>query len=138
MRSLDRCAMITARLAANSHGRDFVVGDLHGCRKEFFDLLEQADFDKTRDRMFSVGDLVDRGPDSLGCLELLCEPWFHAVMGNHERMMLDALRGDADGELWMMNGGEWAAGLSIDEHQLLRDILDLVENLPIAIVVGEG
>lgn len=39
--------------------------------------------------MLSVGDLVDRGPDSIGCLKLLEAPWFHAVMGNHEQLLLN-------------------------------------------------
>lgn len=126
------------RFPANTTGRDFIVGDLHGCRAEFFDLLKQVGFNKENDRVFSVGDLCDRGPDSLGCLELLYEPWFHAVIGNHEQMMLDAHRGRSDGDLWRYNGGTWALGLSSDERALLRDICDRVEALPVVIVVGEG
>ena len=75
----------------NELGRDFVVGDLHGCIDHFERLLDQIEFDAEKDRMFSVGDLVDRGPDSMACLRLLKEPWFHAVLGNHEDMMLDAV-----------------------------------------------
>jgi len=66
---------------ANTLGRDFIVGDLHGCRSLLEDLLAEVAFDGARDRLFSVGDLVDRGPDSEGCLELLKEPWFYPVLG---------------------------------------------------------
>ncbi|MEQ1635292.1 MAG: metallophosphoesterase [Methylococcales bacterium] len=76
-------------LPANSHGRDFVLGDLHGCYQLLQDLLGQVNFNPAQDRLFSVGDLVDRGPDSLACLELLKEPWFYAVLGNHEAMLAD-------------------------------------------------
>lgn len=74
-------------LPANTQGTDYVVGDLHGCFQLLQDALDKVFFDPACDRLFSVGDLVDRGPDSLKCLQLLAEPWFHAVMGNHEAML---------------------------------------------------
>lgn len=80
-----------ARLPRNTCGRDLVVGDLHG----HLDLLEKEllriSFDPACDRLLSVGDLIDRGPDSLGTLALLEEPWFHCVLGNHELMLLNYL-----------------------------------------------
>ena len=48
--------------------------------------MELIGFDKTKDRMFSVGDLPDRGIDSYGTLQLLNESWFYPVLGNHEQM----------------------------------------------------
>lgn len=128
---------LVRRFAANA-GRDFVVGDLHGCLAEFRSVLAQVDFDKAKDRVFSVGDLIDRGPDSIGCLELLYEPWFYPVIGNHEQLMLDAYRGRTDGELWMVNGGAWSMSLDVDARALMRDIADRLEALPLAIVVGDG
>lgn len=76
-------------MPANTSGTDFVVGDLHGCFQLLDALLIQVRFDPARDRLFSVGDLIDRGPDSLACLQLLQEPWFFAVAGNHEAMLGD-------------------------------------------------
>ncbi|MBU2766125.1 hypothetical protein HAP94_07940 [Acidithiobacillus ferrivorans] len=72
----------------NPIGRDFVIGDLHGCRAMLDTLLDHACFDPAMDRLFSVGDLVDRGPDSVGYLELLLESWFFSVLGNHDAMLL--------------------------------------------------
>lgn len=60
----------------NTNGRDFVVGDLHGCFKEFVEKLKEINFDYSTDRMFSVGDLIDRGEDSIKCLRLIKTPWF--------------------------------------------------------------
>jgi Calcineurin-like phosphoesterase len=91
----------------NTVGRDFVIGDLHGSYTAFENLLEKLYFDETKDRMFSVGDLCDRGPNSLACLGLLHEPWFHAVLSNHEQMMLEKFRGGYMGEYWFQNGGHW-------------------------------
>ncbi|QFY42492.1 metallophosphoesterase [Candidatus Methylospira mobilis] len=77
------------RIVENTAGRDFIVGDLHGA----FDLLDAAmeavDFDARKDRLFSVGDLVDRGPDSPRVIAFLEQPFFFAVRGNHEDMFLD-------------------------------------------------
>ena len=70
-------------------GRVFLVGDIHGC----LGLLEQAKaaikFKDDEDLMIGVGDLVDRGPDSPGCLELLDKGWFRSVKGNHEEILFE-------------------------------------------------
>ncbi len=95
----------------NFLGRDFVIGDLHGSFPCFLRLLEGIQFDPAKDRMFSCGDLVDRGPDSHACLSLLRESWFHAVLSNHELMMLDTLTSpfpNAYWYVWMRSGGTWA------------------------------
>lgn len=76
-------------LPVNTQGTDYVMGDLHGCYSLLQAALDTVNFDPARDRLFSVGDLVDRGPDSLKCLQLLKQPWFYAVLGNHERMLMD-------------------------------------------------
>ena len=91
----------------NLIGRDFVIGDLHGSLSCFENLLKNLNFDKTKDRMFSVGDLVDRGPSSLECLALIDEPWFHCTLSNHEQMMLEAFTGGYMGNFWTRNGGNW-------------------------------
>lgn len=75
-------------IEGNRQGRDFIVGDLHGYYSLLMDGLRQVNFDFNKDRLFSVGDLIDRGPESLKCLSLLKEKWFFAVMGNHDYMLL--------------------------------------------------
>src|SRR3546814_10866998 len=82
-------ANVHRHLAANKVGSDFIVGDLHGCLDLLQVELDRVGFDRAKDRLFSVGDLIDRGPDSMGCLRLLREPWFFAARGNHEDMLLD-------------------------------------------------
>lgn len=108
------------RLARNVRGQDYVVGDVHGHFSLLERLLEQAGFDCNRDRLLSVGDLIDRGPESLRAREFLSQPWFHAVRGNHEQMMLDAVLGDGGADLlmralWYQNGGEWFEGIAEGE-----------------------
>jgi len=95
----------------NKLGRDFVVGDIHGHIDLFHEELSREGFDPIKDRVFSVGDLIDRGPDSLACLDLLNEPWFHAVRGNHEQMMIEWATGEGFPD-WKSEFGDWLEGLS--------------------------
>ena len=76
----------------NDGGRDFVTGDVHGCYETLGRALEDVRFEPGRDRLFSVGDLVNRGPHSLDTLAWLEERRLHdAVLGNHEAMVLKTL-----------------------------------------------
>ncbi len=78
-------------MPANPLGRNFVVGDLHGHPDSLMRLLDTVKFDDSKDRVFSVGDLVDRGPDSLKCLLLCKQSWFYAALGNHENVLVRCL-----------------------------------------------
>ena len=74
-------------------GRDWVVGDVHGCFRTLDRALAAIDFEHGRDRLFSVGDLIDRGPNSVEALEWLEAERFEAVvMGNHEAEMIRLLQ----------------------------------------------
>ncbi|WP_018954038.1 metallophosphoesterase [Thioalkalivibrio sulfidiphilus] len=99
---------ILRRLERNPYGRDFAVGDIHGMFSQLEKALDTLCFDPDHDRLISVGDLIDRGPESHRVLEFLNKPWFHAVQGNHERLLLDS-ESDADMACtWIaLNGGEW-------------------------------
>ena len=81
-------------LTANEKGRDFTVGDIHGCFDRLDAALEAVGFDPSVDRLISVGDLVNRGGQSLRCLEYLQQPWFFAVAGNHEDMVIENICDD--------------------------------------------
>jgi len=108
----------------------WIVGDLHGCRSQLNTLLQAHDFDKQQDLLISVGDLIDRGPDSLGCLALLEEPWFRCVRGNHEEMALNALQGH-ESQLWEMNGGGWFWQLKGAELITARHALNRLKEIPL-------
>lgn len=77
------------RYVERGAGRDFVMGDIHGAFDLVMRALTAVNFDPLVDRLFLVGDLVDRGVYSSMALEFLAEPWVHAVRGNHEQMILD-------------------------------------------------
>lgn len=109
-------------IEANEQGRDFIVGDIHGHKKRFLRALKSVNFDKTKDRLFCTGDLIDRGKDNLFILDCLREDWFFAIRGNHEQMVInryelpliapDSLNPDVKtkfdaAENHQLNGGRW-------------------------------
>ena len=61
-------------------GRDWVVGDVHGCFHTLRQALIDTGFEHGRDRLFSVGDLINRGPNSIEALEWLDDERFEAVV----------------------------------------------------------
>lgn len=135
------------RLDSNEDGRDFVVGDLHGCLPDLIFLLKKVAFNESHDRLFSVGDLCDRGDYSMECLELMKRPWFHSVMGNHERGLLNYFEaifmgfGNAENNaLFCKDGGEWINKelkyYSVVSPRLF-EVYRLLMDLPNLIVVGE-
>jgi len=116
----------------NTTGKDFIIGDLHGCYTKLLDAMNSIDFDKSKDRLFCVGDLVDRGPDSLSCLTLLTEKWFHSVLGNHDQFFVDGVLYNHNIPLWFSNGGRWADDLN---QNTLIHYARMVENLPLSITI---
>jgi len=67
--------------------RTLIVGDIHGCREELEDLLEESGWAQD-DQLVSVGDLVAKGPDSRGVVRLWRELGALAVRGNHDQHCL--------------------------------------------------
>ena len=62
------------RIPRNVSGRDFAVGDVHGHFSRLRQSLDRLGFDPALDRLFSVGDLVDRGPENEQVLDWLRQP----------------------------------------------------------------
>lgn len=119
----------------NTAGRDFAVGDVHGHFTKLQAALDAVGFNTASDRLFSVGDLVDRGPESAEVDTWLAKPWFHAVRGNHEQMVVDAYRFDPGGrasDMHLMNGGAWLYGRSSTERACYAELL---ADLPLVIEV---
>jgi bis(5'-nucleosyl)-tetraphosphatase (symmetrical) len=68
--------------------RRIFVGDVQGCREELERLLESLRFDPASDALHPVGDLVNRGPDSVGALRVLRSLGARPVLGNHDVHLL--------------------------------------------------
>lgn len=118
MLSLDESPPVQRGVLFSDHDLDeksvVVIGDIHGCAYALRDLLTQIIH--TNCQIVFVGDLVDRGEDFRSVLTIvhsLCvnpEQWgvksAVCLMGNHERMILDAYIGYSDEyRLWLRNGG---------------------------------
>ena len=121
---------------ANTTGKDYIVGDIHGCYRDLMGALIAIGFG-AGDRLFCVGDLIDRGPDSIKCVDLLKEDWVHSIRGNHEQMMIDSIIGNnyQTSRVWLANGGQWS--LRVDQRHLV-EIAKALDELPYVITVGTG
>lgn len=118
------------RFERNQKGRDLICGDIHGHFSKLRRALAAINFDQERDRLFSVGDLVDRGPESDQVLDWLALPWFHAVAGNHEDMAIRWPNGNMDAGNYTANGGAWNIG---NPPELQREISETLAALPLGI-----
>ena len=125
--------MTIPRSSSNTIGRDFAVGDIHGSFNALQKSLDAIGFDPAGDRLFSVGDLVDRGPESHDVLAWLDKPWFHAICGNHDLLAWRRALGLPFPQVdHLFHGGEWLDELDSDE---LKRIGQRLAALPLALEV---
>lgn len=129
--------MLIKELPINTQGIDYFVGDIHGQYHRLMHALENVQFKPEYDRLISTGDIIDRGPDSEKCLNLLFKPWFHMVKGNHELMMQQSLLED-DQEAqyqWSNCGGLWI--LEDDDPLRFIPYAKRIAKLPLALKIGD-
>ena len=88
----------------------FAIGDLQGCYREFRELLDLIHFDSAKDKLWLVGDIVNRGPDSLSVLRFVkaLKESLIMVLGNHDLHLLMVAAGCA----------------KLHRNDTLQDILD--------------
>lgn len=120
--------------------RTFVVGDVHGRHSQLGALLDMLPRDEAADTLVFLGDLIDRGPDAPGCVDLVMKlqrenpERVRCLRGNHEQMLLDFIEGSAN--LWItpVTGGErtfeqyTGQALSVTKEQDLDDARRTVES----------
>jgi len=91
--------------------RLIAVGDIHGCFEAFHTLIVDKIQITKEDRIILLGDYIDRGSQSKEVIDYiigLLKSGFDIklLLGNHERMLLDAYSNDEDLPKWILNGGD--------------------------------
>jgi len=74
---------------------NYAIGDIQGCYQEFILLLDKINFDTSKDKLWLCGDLVNRGPDSLKCVEFLYSIKENCLitLGNHDLHLIALAEG---------------------------------------------
>lgn len=121
------------KIDCSKYRQVLVVGDLHGSFDKLMKALKNEGFDREKDLVVCVGDLIDRGEKNLECLGLILEPWFETVLGNHEVLALDSISTPSFQALnnWVYNGGNWYYDL--EDRGLADLLLEKVKELPYVI-----
>lgn len=113
----------------------FAFSDIHGQRALFDQVMAKIGPDDTA---IFLGDAIDRGPDGWAIFkELMDDPRITFICGNHEDMMIDALRPfpeirwSQDMEVWGWNGNEpTLEGIRNDDPIIVKDYLRRARELP--------
>jgi serine/threonine protein phosphatase 1 len=115
--------------------RTVVIGDIHGCLAALDTLLDTI-APTSEDVIVTLGDYIDRGPDSRGVIERLIQVSNHCtlfpLMGNHEEMMLMSLQGGVSPFRWLQNGGTETMesyGFTGDVDVIPKEHFDFLSNL---------
>jgi predicted phosphodiesterase len=88
VQTLDQSLVPTSGNHKHSKGRLVIVGDVHGMKNSLVKLLDKVKFNEKRDHLILAGDMISKGPDSVGVLDLIMELGATAVRGNHEDRIL--------------------------------------------------
>lgn len=85
--------------------RTFVMGDIHGAHQAMLQCFERAGFDRDRDCLIQLGDVVDGAPDSFQCVEeLLRIKHLIAIKGNHDEWFREFAETGFHPQLWSQGG----------------------------------
>ena len=87
-------------------GRNLIVGDIHSQYGLLMDVLSAAAFSPEDDTLYSVGDLADRGPETVRLIQFLSSlPSYKPVLGNHDFWLRDYLVSGMSPSLWLIENG---------------------------------
>jgi serine/threonine protein phosphatase 1 len=118
--------------------RRIIIGDVHGHYDGLMLLLE-AIAPQSDDRVYFLGDLIDRGPQSAQVVDFVQKSPYHCLLGNHEQMLLEVLSGSASSQVrqaWLYSGGYETLtsykSITIPQHHI-----DWMESLPTHLDLGD-
>lgn len=119
--------------------RRIVIGDVHGHYDTLINLLDEI-APTGDDKVYFLGDLIDRGPKSAQVVEFVKQSGYQCLLGNHEQMLLDIL---GDGEIygpalqaWLYSGGHSTVN-SYGDDGVRQDHIEWMRTLPTYIDLGD-
>jgi len=119
--------------------RRIVIGDVHGHYDGLMLLLE-ALAPSSDDRVYLLGDLIDRGPKSAQVLDFVQQSPYQTLLGNHEQLMLDALSPSVDlraWQSWLYSGGDATVASYKDTGMMPYKHLEWLRSLPTYLDLGD-
>lgn len=124
---------------SQSPNRRIIIGDVHGHYNGLMTLLE-AIAPGSEDRVYFLGDLIDRGPESSKVVEFVIANSYTCLLGNHEQLLLDSfLNGKTQAQVlqvWLYSGGH-ATVASYAESRISSYHLDWMRTLPTHLDLGD-
>ncbi len=126
----------------SNSSRRFVIGDIHGCSKTFRALVQNIDLQK-QDKLYLLGDYIDRGKDGAGVIDFILELQnqgyqIFPLRGNHEEDLVNASKTysekDFKGLVARINK---SACLLDDDGRLISEYLEFCQSLPLYFDLGD-
>ncbi|MBZ8181414.1 MAG: metallophosphoesterase family protein [Oscillatoria sp. PMC 1051.18] len=117
--------------------RKIFIGDVHGHYDALMSLLEAIAPGKN-DRVYFLGDLIDRGPKSAQVVSFVIENKYQCLLGNHEEMLLLAKEDPSNATLqaWLYSGGN-STMKSYGQRGIPEEHIEWMKNLPIYLDLGD-
>lgn len=106
--------------------RTIFVSDIHGCLDEFNELLKKLQYDWQNDRLILLGDLLDRGPDSVGVVKRARELNLECLMGNHEHKFVKWYRSQGS-KVDVYDRRDYYTKLSDEDIQYIHNMPTYIE-----------
>lgn len=117
--------------------RRIVIGDVHGHYDGLMTLLE-AIAPNSDDRVYFLGDLIDRGPKSAQVVDFVKQSSYQCLLGNHEQLMIEANGSDPRSlPAWLYSGGQATIDSYIDMGMIPYKHLDWMRSLPPYLDLGD-
>ncbi len=108
-------------------GNQYFVGDISGQHSLLREQLQHVNFSPDKgDVLYCVGDLINRGPESEACINLLWQKWLKSVLGNHEDLLLSFLENPHVIHKLREVGGQWLDKYIPNDPNTLDELISLV------------
>lgn len=113
----------------------YLISDIHGQYNDFRKILKKIAFDRGKDRLIILGDILDRGPEGIRLLEYikpyLMDHSMELLLGNHELFAMMYMKGDLEERTWIsFGGGDTVKSIKQMMAAEQKALLHFLESLP--------